>query len=198
MKGRFCGARNRGPRTGTRCRQYAMSNGRCRFHGGKPRPQTGYHNTAPASRVRKRWLALLHAQGRRHPGGKPRKLKTVLTMAEEAKAVLVEARRELEGALPRDILTRDIKTLTPAEALGRAALSGTHQLVRIIEQPLDLRENKEDAPPKSDELKLQRLIGDMSNIALNALRRGASAERAGDALGELLAEIRAEKAARAK
>ncbi len=118
-------------------------------------------------------------------------------MAEEAKIVLHETGAELERLLPADILSRPIESLSPAEALGRAALSGTHQLVRIIEQPLDIREGdpKTTPPPKTDELKLQRLIGDMSNVALNALRRTATAERAGDALGELLAEIRAEKAA---
>jgi hypothetical protein len=150
-----------------------------------------------AWKARRAYIERLHAQGLRHPGGRPRKPKVVLTMTQEAKAVLVEAGRELEAALPADILTRPIESLSPAQALGRAALSGTHQLVRIIEQPIAVRENAEDAPPKADELKLQRLVGDMSNVALKALRRNATTERASDGLAELLAEIRAEKAAKA-
>ena len=74
----------------------------------------------------------------------------------------------------------------PAEALGRAALSGSYQLIRIIEQELDF-----------NDLKQQRLIGDMSAVALRLFVRAADGEykaRQTDALGELLAEIRAERA----
>jgi hypothetical protein len=196
----LCGARCRGPLLGRRCR-WPVSPGkkRCWRHGGRNRSVTpkGF-DTSAAMAGQKKWLARLHAMGLKRPQTNYPKWtkKQVETMAEEAKIVLHEAQQQLEEVLPADILTRDVATLSPAEALGRAALSGTHQLVRIIEQPLDLREGdpKVVPPPKADELKLQRLIGEMSNIAINALRRNATKEHDDTALDELLAEIRAEKA----
>jgi hypothetical protein len=50
--------------------------------------------------------------------------------------------------------------------LGRAALSGLQQLIRIIEQPLDLRED-------ITAYKQQRLIGDMAVAAGKLYMRAA-------------------------
>lgn len=82
-----------------------------------------------------------------------------------------------------------IESLAPATALGRAALSGLRQLIRIIEQPLDL-----------GDLKQQRLIGDMSLGASRLLARAAEGEfrgRRSDTIDRLLREIAAEKASKA-
>ena len=183
---RYCNARTRPGAKWPRCRHAPMKNGRCRMHGGKLKGGSlPGHDTRKSFMAWRRWLDLLHTMGLKHPGGRPRKLKTVLTMTEQAKAVLVVAAKDLTEALPSDVLQRPIEELSPAQALGRAALSGSHQLIRIIEQPLDM-----------NDLKQQRLIGDMAGTALRLFVRAAEGEfqaRRDDVLGQLLAAIKAEK-----
>jgi hypothetical protein len=169
-----------------------MKNGKCYVHGGKLKGGSIHRDTSKASAARKRWLELLHALGLKHPGGRSNsKLQKALTMAEEAKQLVVAGARDLAEALPSDVLTRPVESLSPAEALGRAALSGSYQLIRIIEQPLERDENG-----NLMDLKQQRLVGDMSAVALRLFVRAAGDEmrsRSDDVLGRLLAAIQADK-----
>jgi hypothetical protein len=104
---------------------------------------------------------------------------------------MAEAKDRLEAdlaTLSRELMPVDglpIEQLPAPQALGRAALGGLQQLIRIIEQPLDL-----------DDLKQQRLVGDMSVAACKLFMRAAEGEfqaRKQGALEQLLAEIRAAK-----
>lgn len=126
--------------------------------------------------------ALYRALGLPWFGGAPRKREKVLSMAEEAKAAVSTAIVELEELLPLDVRTLPIDQLTAPQALGRASLAGLHQLVRIVEQPLDF-----------DDLKQVRLIGDMALGANKLLQRHAQGERNHDLIGKLLAALEAEK-----
>ena len=188
---RYCWARTKNPESYPRCHQWpTRGRMRCRVHGGGKNKggagRTGTRDMRKAWAARKKYDALMHIMGLKHPGGGQFKTKTVVTMVEEAKALIVAGAHELEAALPDDTMTKEITELRPAEALGRAALSGSYQLIRIIEQELDF-----------NDLKQQRLIGDMSAVALRLFVRAADGEykaRQTDALGELLAEIRAERA----
>ncbi len=204
----LCGARRRsrdrilrpGSNLSGRCRNAVVrGKTRCRLHGGHRigHSKPGF-DTSAAMAGQRRWLARLHAMGLKRPYHPRLKLEQVPTMAEEAKIILHQAQQELEEILPKDILLRPVESLSSAHALGRANLSGIHQLVRIIEQPLDIRvgDPKLVPPPKVDELKLQRLVGDMANVVFNNLRRAAKDQTDGNGLAELLAEIRAEKAAK--
>lgn len=104
-------------------------------------------------------------------------------MVDEAKVTIGQAIVELEEALPPDIMKVPIESLSGAQALGRVSLSGLYQLGRIVEQPLDL-----------DNLKQQRLIGDMALGANKLLKSHAEGERNHDLIGRLLAALEAEKA----
>ena len=144
---------------------------------------------AAAWKARRAYIERRHVLGLRVPGGRPRKFEKVQTMAEQAKRELVARAVELEARLPADVMTRPVESLAPAEALGRAALSGIHQLIRIIEEPLQM-----GLEPEA--LKQRRLIGDMSLGAGKLYMRAAEGEfqqRRPGALDELLAEIRAAK-----
>jgi hypothetical protein len=103
-------------------------------------------------------------------------------MVEEAKATIGQAIEELTAALPVDVRSLPIEELTGPQALGRASLLGLHQLCRIVEQPLDM-----------DNLKQQRLIGDMALGANKLLKSHAEGERNHDLIGRLLAALEAEK-----
>jgi hypothetical protein len=134
--------------------------------------------------------ALRRELGLKWYGGAPRKMGRVLTMAEEAKRSLEVEARALEARLPADVMTAPIEGLPAAAALGRAALSGIYQLIRIVEQPLDLAD-----------LKQQRLIGDMALGASKLLARAAEGEfraRKSNAIEELLAQISLENRENAK
>lgn len=104
-------------------------------------------------------------------------------MAEEAKAGLGTMVAELEAMLPADLETRDIDTLTAPEALGLASLLGSRQLVRIVSQPLAM-----------DNLKQQRLIGDMAHGSIKLMKAHAEGQRNHDLIGRLLQAIEAERA----
>jgi hypothetical protein len=145
-----------------------------RYHGGWPQSA---HNRKNARQ------ALYKALGLSWFGGAPRKQKTVKTMVERAKETLGRAVAELEAAIPVDTRTLPVEELTGAQALGRASLAGLHQLIRIIEQPID-----------PDDLKQQRLIGDMALGANKLLQRHAQGERNHDLVAKLLAILEAEKA----
>ena len=182
---RYCNARTRPGAKWPRCHHSPMPNGRCHMHGGRLKGGSVHRDTRKPMAAWRRWVELLHAMGLKHPGGRPRKLKTVLSMTDKAKAVLVDGAKDLAEALPTDILQRPIESLSPAQALGRAALSGSYQLIRIIEQELDM-----------NDLKQQRLIGDMAGTALRlVMRAGERGDqgRTNDVLGELLKAIKAEK-----
>jgi hypothetical protein len=106
-------------------------------------------------------------------------------MAEQAKQALVVEAREVEASLPADVMTRTVEELAPAEALGRAALSGARQLIRIVEQELN-----------PADLKQCRLIGDMSVAALKLRVRvaeGSLQERRTDAILQTLEMIAKER-----
>jgi hypothetical protein len=107
-------------------------------------------------------------------------------MAEQAKEAIGSAMAELKDALPLDIMKVPLESLAPAQALGRIALNGLYQLARIVEQPLDM-----------DNLKQQRLIGDMALGANKLLQRHAQGERQHDMIGKLIAAIEAEEAEKA-
>ncbi len=179
---RYCGANRRygrGP-----CGMPALKGSwRCQFHGGRRIGR--YHGGWPKSAHKRRatMLALYRALGITWPGGRPRKIEKVMSMAEQAKTVLTTAIVELEAALPPNILSIPVEELTGPQALGRASLSGSRQLVRIIEQQLDM-----------ENLKQQRLVGDMAGVALRQLERHAQGERTHDLIGKLLAALEAEKA----
>lgn len=167
---------------------------RCRMHGGTQRRGiVRGRNTAKATERRKVWLALLHALGLRHPGGRPRKLRQTQNLVREAKATMASAIAGLESVMPTGVMSKPIEELTAPEALGRASLSGLYQLVRLIEQPLDVRQ-KRDHQVLPHELKVQRLVGDMALAANKLFARVAEGElrgRQADALGRLLEEIAA-------
>jgi hypothetical protein len=90
-----------------------------------------------------------------------------------------------------DLMTRPVESLSPAEALARAALSGTRQLVRLIEEPFELGVTFKLG------LAHRRLVGDMSAIALKLAIQTAEGEfraRRDDAMARLLAALAAEDA----
>lgn len=139
-----------------------------------------------AWKARRTYIERLHRMGLKVPGGRPPGRGKVTSMADRAKVVLLAQAGELEAGLPADIMERPVESLPPAAALGRAALSGLRQLIRIIEQPLNL-----------EDLKQQRLLGDMSLGAVKMLARTAEGEfraRRSDAIEKLLAQIAAENA----
>ena len=112
-----------------------------------------------------------------------------------AKAQLNTAIVEMKGSIMPEIMEKPVAELTAPEALARASLSGLQQLVRIIEQPLDLRAESGDIV-MPHELKMQRLVGDMAFGANRLFARVAEGElrgRQADALGKLLAEIASAK-----
>lgn len=105
-------------------------------------------------------------------------------MAEEAKVHLGAQVDELSAQLPATVMDRPHDLLMPAEALGRAAMSGLHRLIEIVETPLD-----------KDDLKQMRLIGDMALGACKLFMRAAEGEfrqRNSDNLGKLLEMLRKE------
>ncbi len=149
-------------------------------------------NLLPANAGRARKQALFRALGIPWYGGRPRKPRVVLSLVQEAKRHMAQEIAKLEAALPPDILKRKVETLSAPEALGRASLSGFHKLVHLIEQPIVVRKRRKDPPPSIEELKLQRLVGDMSLGAGKLFARVAEGQlraREGDALERLLAEI---------
>jgi hypothetical protein len=157
---------------------------RCYFHGGKAygSPIGAWRNQGPAWAKAKARQALYKALGLSWPGGGPRKPERVMTMVEEAKVKVARAIVKLEAVLPVDVRRLPIEELTAPQALGRASLMGLHQLVRIVEQPLD-----------PENLKQMRLIGDMALGANKLLQKHAEGERNHDLIGKLLAAIAAEK-----
>jgi len=183
---RRCGARSK--RHGGRCGHVpAKGRDRCKFHGGastRPHNPRGWPKEAWARRAARQ--ALYRAMGLPWHGGTPRKPAKVLTMAEEAKLNLDRAIVELEATLPPDVRDLPIDQLTAPQALGRASLVGLHQLVRIVEQPLDF-----------ENLKQLRLVGDMALGANKLLQRHAQGERNHDLIGKLLAAVAAEEAEKA-
>ncbi len=182
-RGKFCGANRRygrGP-----CRWRPMKGSwRCKYHGGRrigPYNPRGFQPAAVARFEAKR--ALYRAIGLPWPGGRPRQIKQVMSMVEQAKETITTAIVELEEALPPDIMKVPVEMLTAPQALGRASLVGLHQLVRIVEQKIIKKD-----------LKQQRLIGDMALGANKLLQRHAQGERNHDLIGKLLAALEAEKA----
>lgn len=141
---------------------------RCRLHGGLSTgwPRGVSKSTAKANAAYRIKLELFRALGLSWYGGRPRKPAKVLTLAEEAKAVVKQEIETLQAIVPADAMVRDIATLGPGDALGRAALAGLHQLIRIIEQPLDMRDDV-------TAYKQQRLIGDMAVAAGKLYMRAA-------------------------
>jgi hypothetical protein len=123
-------------------------------------------NTKPANVSYRVKLALFKALGLSWYGGRPRKPGKVMTLAEKSAEHISGEIAVLQEIVPADAMVRDISTLGPGDALGRAALSGLQQLIRIIEQPLDLRED-------ITAYKQQRLIGDMAVAAGKLYMRAA-------------------------
>src|SRR5262249_24873817 len=129
------------------------------------------------------WLARRHAMGLKATGGRPRGTGKVRTMAERATEQIRQEIAERAAGTPADIPARPIESLAPAEALGRAALAGLHQLIRLIEQPI-----------AESDVKQQRLIGDLALGVNRLFVRAAGAEfrdRRNDALQELLRDVAA-------
>jgi hypothetical protein len=185
----FCGARTR---RGGRCRQHPVrGRRRCRMHGGHSHgagPRLIWQPGLEAAWVARRaYIERLHAQGLRHPGGRPPGRKKVLTIMAEGEKTGVAA---LE-ALPA--VAREAQ-LSPLLVEGlEEALHLQVDTIRMVRQVLE--RDGEHA-----NLKLLDL-GNQTGAALCRLgMRAAENElrgRPSDALGELLAEIRAEKAAKA-
>lgn len=185
----FCNARNR---SGGRCRRYPLAGKRrCALHGGlSTGPRDWRPNVAAMVNGRKKYIEHCHALGLKAPGGRPRKLGKVATMVERAKTALIEQSAELRAAMPSDVMLRAVETLTPAEALGRSALSGLYQLIRIVEQPIDLAD-----------LKQQRLIADIALGTTKLFARAAEGEfraRRDDAVMQLIEKLAAEREGRGR
>lgn len=184
----LCGARNR---AGSFCRRYRLrGRPRCHMHGGRlvggmrwPDPRLAI---AVANVGHARWLRFRRAMGLVHPGGRPRKIGTVLRMVEKAKADLATAIVGFEEALPAE---RADGLMTPTEGLSRAALIGLERLQEIISVPVT---------PEMvlGQTKAVRLIGDMA-LGANKLflqaARGAFDARRTDAIEKLLEEIAEER-----
>jgi hypothetical protein len=183
MKSR-CGAQ---AHHGGRCRAYPLpGKRRCRMHGGR---LTGGYRGAPIEpmqRGRAIWLARLHAQGLRPPGGPRRKIGTVRTMVERAVAVIEGALVEVADAPPKPL-----EEMSAPELLRETARQGLLRLREIVSQPLDLQD-----------LKQQRLVGDMAVATCRLFMRAAEGElqarrRDGD-LSALMTRINADRAAEGK
>jgi hypothetical protein len=187
---KYCGARSK-REYGKRCRLPPMRNGRCRLHGGK---LTGGYRGQPIWQANK----ALHAKqvlwrelGLSWYGGRPRKRSAVAAMAEEAKVHLVGQIEAIEKRLPVDVRDRPIGELSHAEALGRAALSGLHRLVEIVEMPL-WDPDPGDLHQATVALKQIRLVGDMARASGGLYMQAAEAEFQGrkmDRIAEILARL---------
>lgn len=121
---------------------------------------------------RKVWLALRHELGLVHPGGRPRSIGRTVKMVDQAKVSLGEYRAELVE------LAETLPAGSAAAKLSRIALRGLDQLEEIIDQRLDM-----------DDLKQQRLVGDMALGVNKLLVKAAHEERRVDMIGQLLAEL---------
>ena len=166
---------------------------RCRLHGGN-NPGGPTHIIGPKWRlVVTTKQKLYKSLGIPWYGGRPRKAARIGGAIAMAKEILQQEIGKLEAKNPLlpEIMQKPVGELSAPEALARASLSGLQQLVRIIEQPLDLRAEPDDIV-MPHELKMQRLIGDMAFGANRLFARVAEGElrgRQADALGKLLAEI---------
>ena len=112
-------------------------------------------------------------------------------MAEKAIALIEEEVRELEAAIPRDVMLAPLEELNGAELMARGSLEGLRQLNRIIAQPMDIEGTIRDQDVFG--LKQQRLVGDMAHGLLKQARERAEGERNYDLIGRLLAAMAAEK-----
>lgn len=107
-----------------------------------------------------------------------------------ARELLGDAIERLGAALPVAVASGETAPETPAQLLNVVARRGLEQLFRIVDQELDM-----------ENLKQQRLVGDMSIAVGKLLMRAAESEfrvRRDDAVTQLLellaAEERAEQA----
>ncbi len=110
-------------------------------------------------------------------------------MAEKARDTIGEVLEAIGGPLVPGagglgVVAREkpVEAMLPAELMGAAAVKGLRQLYAILDQPLD-----------PDDLKQQRLIGDMALGVNKLLARHVEREGREDTIGRLLALIEAEK-----
>lgn len=186
---------------------------RCYLHFGRYAGGSVHRDTAVPRAAKRRWLALRHALGLLHPGGKPRRTEVARSMAEQAQHDLFGAIEKLKPAIEEQRNARagvlepgaggggpggdlvvlagspalaGIEGLVPAEALGQVALLGLQRLYELVSKPID----------DDMDLKEKRLIGDMALGANKLLMRAAdTAFRAkrDDALTKLLEQLASEK-----
>lgn len=108
-------------------------------------------------------------------------------MAEEAQALLAPLIEEAS----RDLVVKPVGEMNAAELLGATSLEGLRRLYELVSLPLE--------PPCDDNLKRQRLVGDMALGVNKLFMRAAEGEfraRRDDALTRLLEQIAEERAAR--
>src|SRR5215831_11165451 len=154
------------------CRAWALDGRRrCKWHGGKstgPRTAAGMANTVEAMRRgRKRKIERLHAMGLKAPGGRPsgRWWKRPANERERTLRRMADLIEKLP-APPK----KPIEQWTLPELLTDTARMGLVQLHGIISQPLKLKQAPDDRLD-SDELKLQRLVGELGLGADKLLAR---------------------------
>src|ERR1051326_8270364 len=155
----LCGARNR---SGGRCRHYVSpGHRRCWLHGARstgPRTVEGLQRTVNAMwQGRRRWIAQLHAQGRKAPGGRPSG-RWWKTPADEHERT-IRKMSDFIGGLPAGPIEKPIEQWTLPELLSDTARQSLMQLRAIIMQPLKLKRHVDDVLTAED-LKLQRVVGD--------------------------------------
>ena len=104
-------------------------------------------------------------------------------MAEQAVAVLAPLIDELPA------VDKPVEQMSPAELLGMTSREGLLRLYELLRRPLD-----------AEDLKAQRLVGDMALGVNRLLMRAAEGEfraRRDDALARVLEQIAAERAGKA-
>jgi hypothetical protein len=176
----FCGARTR---NGGRCRRYPVAGKRrCRLHGGKSTgPREWVTNVRAMAQGRAQYVERRHAMGLKAPGGRPRKLRHVLSDQERAMTAIDKMRGELAEL-------EDVGALA-----GKLRVAGNLALDRMTEFcAVALTEEKMEQQPK-----LARLVQDASSTVLKIIARAGEVEmraRGDEALTAMLERLEAEGA----
>src|SRR5215831_3207092 len=186
----LCGARTR---SGGRCRRRSLAGKRrCRLHGGRSTgPRDWRANVNSMWWGRKRSIEQRRAPGLKAPGGRPsgRWWKRAVDERER----ILRSMADLIEKLPTPP-TKSIEEWSLPELLNDTARVGLMRLHSIISQPLKLKQSPDDRLDR-EELKLQRLVGELGLGADKLLARVGEAElhqqERADAL-ELLAKKMAE------
>jgi hypothetical protein len=117
---------------------------------------------------RRQWIAQLHAEGRKAPGGRPSGRWWKRPTDERERTI--RKMSDLIDGLPAGPIEKPIEQWTLPELLSDTARESLVQLRAIIMQPLKLKRHVDDAL-SADDLKLQRLVGEMGLGADRLLAR---------------------------